>query len=163
MRAEALPELLRATGLRVTAPRVMVLQALAAQPHSTAEAILTRSRAGHGALSTQGAYNVLAACCEAGIVRRIQPAGSPALYELRVGDNHHHLVCRRCGQVQDVECRTATAPCLGTADDLGYEIDEAEVLYWGICPDCQARPEISPPPATDRPPDPQRGDIDVRQ
>jgi Fur family transcriptional regulator, stress-responsive regulator len=143
MRAEELPELLRTAGLRVTAPRVMVLRALAERPHSTADAVISAARAESGTISTQGAYNVLAACCDAGIVRRIQPAGSPALYELRVGDNHHHLVCRQCGSVRDVDCATDATPCLTVDDPMGYEIDEAEVVYWGHCPDCLARSHAS--------------------
>jgi Fe2+ or Zn2+ uptake regulation protein len=139
--------LLRAAGLRVTAPRTIVLKALAERPHAAADDVLAAARAELGAVSTQGVYNVLHDCCEAGIVRRIQPAGSPARYELRVGDNHHHMVCRRCGSVRDVDCAVGEAPCLDPADDLDFVIDEAEVVYWGICPDCQAAAdgESSPP------------------
>lgn len=138
LRPEEPVELLRAAGLRVTAPRVMVLRALADRPHSTADTLISAARADIGAVSTQGVYNVLGICCDAGIVRRIQPAGSPALYELRVGDNHHHMVCRRCGSVRDVDCAVGEAPCLEPADRLGFELDEAEVVFWGVCPECQA-------------------------
>lgn len=155
MRAEDLPDLLRTAGLRVTAPRVMVLRALADRPHSTADTVISAARAESGTISTQGAYNVLAACCEAGIVRRIQPAGSPALYELRVGDNHHHLVCRTCGEVRDVDCPAGATPCLTPDDTRGYDIDEAEVVYWGHCPTCLPRSHASPNGARRRP-EPER-------
>jgi Fe2+ or Zn2+ uptake regulation protein len=131
-------QLLRAAGLRVTAPRAIVLRALAERPHARADALIAAARAELGAVSTQGVYNVLRDCCEAGIVRRIEPAGSPALYELRVGDNHHHMVCRRCNAVHDVDCAVGEAPCLEPADRLGFVVDEAEVVYWGVCPACRA-------------------------
>lgn len=131
-------ELLRAAGLRVTAPRAIVLRALAERPHASADALIAAARAELGAVSTQGVYNVLRDCCQAGIVRRIEPAGSPALYELRVSDNHHHMVCRRCTSVHDVDCAVGEAPCLEPADHLGFVIDEAEVVYWGVCPACRA-------------------------
>ena len=130
-------ELLRAAGLRVTAPRVIVLRALAARPHASADVIVSAARAELGAVSGQGVYNVLRDCSEAGIVRRIQSAGAPALYELRVRDNHHHVVCRRCRAVRDVDCAGGEAPCLEPAQRLGYEVDEAEVIYWGVCPQCR--------------------------
>ena len=129
--------LLRGAGLRVTAPRVIVLRALAERPHASADALLAAARAELGAVSTQGVYDVLRVCCDAGIVRRIEPAGAPALYELRVGDNHHHLVCRRCRTVVDVDCAVGGAPCLAPSDRQGFEVDEAEVVYWGLCPDCR--------------------------
>jgi Fur family transcriptional regulator, stress-responsive regulator len=131
-------ELLRTAGLRVTAPRAVVLGALAEHPHAPADTLIAAVRAQLGAVSTQGVYNVLRACCDAGIVRRIQPAGSAALYELRVGDNHHHMVCRRCSSVHDVDCAVGEAPCLAPADDLGFVVDEAEIVYWGVCPACRA-------------------------
>ena len=134
-------ELLRGAGLRVTAPRVIVLRALAARPHAAADELIAAARAELGAVSIQGAYNVLNDCRQAGIVRRIQPAGSPALYELRVGDNHHHLVCRGCGAVHDVDCAVGEAPCLEPSDGLGFEIDEAEVIYRGMCPECRGTRE----------------------
>jgi Fur family transcriptional regulator, stress-responsive regulator len=128
---------LRRAGLRVTAPRLAVLTALAeGAPHSSVDdvVIAVRERLGDG--SAQTVYNVLRTLTDAGLVRRIEPAGRPGLYELRVGDNHHHVVCRRCGAIGDVECAVGHSPCLTAADDLGYEIDEAEVIYWGRCPDC---------------------------
>ncbi|WP_029373495.1 Fur family transcriptional regulator [Mycobacterium sp. UM_WWY] len=129
---------LRAVGLRVTAPRVAVLEALADQPHATADDLATRVRRSLGSVSTQAVYDVLRACVTAGLVRRIEPAGSSARYETRAGDNHHHLVCRVCGRVTDVECVVGPAPCLEPADVDGFTVDEAEVVFWGVCPDCQA-------------------------
>jgi Fur family ferric uptake transcriptional regulator len=131
-------QLLRESGLRITAPRVMVLRVLADRPHAATDAIIEAVRAELGAVSTQGVYDVLRACTDAGIVRRIQPAGGPSRYELRVGDNHHHLVCRRCGVVNDVDCAVGEAPCLAPSDHLGFDVDEAEVVFWGVCPDCRA-------------------------
>ena len=131
-------ELLREAGLRITAPRVMVLRVLADRPHAAADAIIEAVRAELGAVSTQGVYDVLRVCSDVGIVRRIQPAGGPARYELRVGDNHHHLVCRRCGAVSDVDCAVGEAPCLAPSDHVGFDVDEAEVVFWGSCPDCRA-------------------------
>jgi Fur family ferric uptake transcriptional regulator len=129
--------LLRAAGLRVTAPRVMVLRVLATRPHVSADVVLELVRSEYGAVSAQGVYDVLRICAEAGIVRRIEPAGAPALYEMRVGDNHHHLVCRVCGAVADVDCAVGRVPCLEPNDALGFDVDEAEVVYWGTCPACQ--------------------------
>ena len=143
-RSDSSTELLRTAGLRVTAPRVMVLRVLAERPHAAADAVIDAVRSELGAVSTQGVYDVLRACSEAGIVRRIQPAGGPARYELRVGDNHHHLVCRRCGSVNDVDCVVGEAPCLEPSDHLGFDVDEAEVVFWGVCPDCK-RGEPNPP------------------
>ena len=131
-------ELLREAGLRITAPRVMVLRVLADRPHAAADAIIEAVRAELGAVSTQGVYDVLRVCSDVGIVRRIQPAGGPARYELRVGDNHHHLVCRRCGAVSDVDCAVGEAPCLAPSDHGGFDVDEAEVVFWGACPECRA-------------------------
>jgi Fur family ferric uptake transcriptional regulator len=128
--------LLREHGLQVTAQRLAVLRVAAARPHSTAEEVYTRVRAELGAISRQAVYGALTALAERGLLRRIQPAGSPARYEDRVGDNHHHLVCRVCGRMVDVDCAVGRAPCLTAGDDGGYEIDEAEVVYWGRCPDC---------------------------
>lgn len=129
--------LLRAVGLRVTAPRVAVLEALAAEPHSTADDVAGRVRQDLGSVSTQAVYDVLRACVNAGLVRRIEPAGSSARYETRTGDNHHHLVCRVCGRVADVDCAVGEAPCLEPSDLGGFTVDEAEVVFWGLCPDCQ--------------------------
>lgn len=141
--------LLKSAGLRVTAPRVIVLRALAARPHAAADAIVAAARAELGAVSTQGVYDVLRVCGDAGIVRRIQPAGSPARYELRVGDDHHHMVCRSCGTVHDVDCTVGEAPCLEPSDRLGFAIDEAEVVFWGACADCRAGGEAEGDRAAD--------------
>jgi Fur family ferric uptake transcriptional regulator len=129
-------ELLRTAGLRVTAPRTAVLRALSARPHATADDLATAVRTAAGAVSTQAVYDVLRACTEASIVRRIEPAGSSARYELRVRDNHHHAVCRACGAVADVDCAVGQVPCLDPSEHHGFVIDEAEVIYWGQCPDC---------------------------
>ena len=129
---------LRAAGLRVTAPRVAVLRILAERPHSAADDLAVAMRSELGAVSNQAVYDVLRALGGAGLVRRIEPAGHPARYELRTGDNHHHLVCRLCGQVADVDCAVGYTPCLDASDRRGYDIDEAEVIYWGTCPACQA-------------------------
>lgn len=105
-------------------------------PHSDTEAIIRLARAELGSVSHQAVYDVLRALTEAGLLRRIQPAGSVARYEARVGDNHHHVVCRTCGDIQDVDCAVGDAPCLTASDDAGFSIDEAEVVYWGRCPAC---------------------------
>jgi len=128
--------LLRQHGLQVTAQRLAVLRAVSDRPHRTADDIYTIVRAELGAISRQAVYDALGALSEKGLVRRIQPAGSPASYEDRVGDNHHHLICRACGRMVDVDCAVGYTPCLTAADSSGYEIDEAEVIYWGRCPDC---------------------------
>jgi Fe2+ or Zn2+ uptake regulation protein len=133
--------LLREHGLQVTAQRLAVLRAVADRSHSTADDIDKAVRAEIGAISRQAVYDALAVLTEKGVLRRIQPAGSPARYENRVGDNHHHIVCRACGAMGDVDCAVGHAPCLTAADDLGYEINEAEVIYWGHCPDCVAASE----------------------
>lgn len=133
-------DLLRAQGLQVTAQRLAVLRAVSAHPHVTADAVAESARGDIGAISRQSVYDALNTLVEAGIVRRIQPAGSPARFETRVGDNHHHLVCRDCGDVVDVDCAVGYAPCLTAADDRGFEIDEAEVSYWGRCPACASQP-----------------------
>ena len=132
--------LLRSAGLRVTSARLGVLEALDRRPHSDTEAIIADVREGFGSVSPQAAYNVLATLCASGIARRIEPAGSLALYELRVADNHHHVVCRRCSAVGDVDCAVGERPCLTPSDAQGYILDEAEVTYWGICPACQTSP-----------------------
>jgi Fur family ferric uptake transcriptional regulator len=130
--------LLREHGLQVTAQRLAVLRAVADRPHSTADDIDSLVRAGIGAISRQAVYDALGTLTEKGVLRRIQPAGSPARYENRVGDNHHHLICRSCNRMVDVDCAVGETPCLTAADDSGYEIDEAEVTYWGRCPECLA-------------------------
>jgi Fur family transcriptional regulator, stress-responsive regulator len=128
---------LRAHDLRVTAPRLAVLAVLAELPaHVTVDQVADRARARIGALSTQAVYDIMGAFHGAGIVRRIAPAGSPALFETRVGDNHHHLVCRGCGKTIDVDCVVGEAPCLTPASAAGYRIDETEITFWGRCPDC---------------------------
>ncbi|HLY81875.1 MAG TPA: Fur family transcriptional regulator [Acidimicrobiales bacterium] len=130
--------LLRWHGLQVTAQRLAVLRAVSDRPHSTADDIYMAVRAEIGAISRQAVYDALGALTEKGLLRRIQPARSPARYEDRVGDNHHHLICRTCSRMVDVDCAVGYTPCLTAADDSGYEIDEAEVIYWGRCPDCVA-------------------------
>jgi Fur family ferric uptake transcriptional regulator len=122
--------------MHVTAQRLAVLRAVTAGPHGTADDIDKVVRAEIGAISRQAVYDALAALTEKGLLRRIQPPGSPARYEDRVGDNHHHLICRTCRRMVDVDCAVGDTPCLTAADDSGYEIDEAEVVYWGRCPDC---------------------------
>ena len=130
--------LLRQHGLQVTAQRLAVLRAASDHPHSTADDIGDVVRGEIGAISRQAVYDALATLIDKGLLRRIQPAGSPARYEDRVGDNHHHLICRACGRMVDVDCAVGDTPCLTAADDSGYEVDEAEVIYWGRCPECVA-------------------------
>ena len=132
-------DVLRSHGLQVTAQRVAVLAAVSRQPHGTADDIAQLVRAEIGVISRQAVYDALAVLADKGLVRRIQPAGSPARYEDRTGDNHHHLICRTCGRMVDVDCAVGAAPCLTPSDDAGYEVDEAEVVYWGHCPSCLAR------------------------
>jgi Fur family transcriptional regulator, stress-responsive regulator len=136
-------EALRAARLRVTAPRLGVMLALAARPHSDTDSVIRCVRRDLGSVSAQAVYNVLAALLEVGLVRRIEPAGSPALYELRVGDNHHHIVCRTCGATTDVDCAVGRRPCLTPAETRGYVLDEAEVTFWGLCPECQNKEDHS--------------------
>lgn len=131
-------DLLAKHGLQVTPQRLTVLGVVADHPHVTADRIAELVRARIGAISRQAVYNVLGVLVERGVLRRIQPLGSPSLYETRVGDNHHHLICRACGRVVDIDCAVGSAPCLQVADDRGYRIDEAEVIYWGRCPACLA-------------------------
>lgn len=135
--------MLRAASLRVTAPRLAVLTAVHQHPHADTDTILSRVRATLGAVSQQAVYDVLRALTSAGLLRRIQPMGTVARYETRVGDNHHHLVCRSCGVIVDVECAVGDAPCLTPLDDRGFVVDEAEVIYWGRCPDCTTSPSLS--------------------
>ncbi|MEU0245663.1 Fur family transcriptional regulator [Streptomyces sp. NPDC006235] len=129
-------EELRGAGLRVTAARVALLQAVREGDHLGAEAIASEVRGRVGHISVQAVYEGLHALTAAGLIRRLDPPGSPALYEGRVGDNHHHLVCRSCGAVADVDCAVGHAPCLTASDDRGFAVDEAEVIYWGLCPAC---------------------------
>ncbi|WP_067491019.1 Fur family transcriptional regulator [Actinomadura hibisca] len=135
---------LRGAGLRVTAARVAILDTVRAGHHLDVETITggVRDRVGH--VSTQAVYEALHALTAAGLVRRIEPAGSPARFEGRVGDNHHHLVCRRCGAVEDVDCAVGHAPCLDPSDAAGFLVDEADVTYWGLCPACRADTAHSP-------------------
>ncbi len=130
--------MLRDAALRVTRPRVAVLSAVHDLPHADTDSIIGAVRSNLGVVSHQAVYDVLHALTGAGLVRRIQPLGSVARYEARVGDNHHHVVCRSCGAIADVDCAVGETPCLTAADDSGFEIDEAEVIYWGRCPDCVA-------------------------
>jgi Fur family ferric uptake transcriptional regulator len=139
--------LLRSVGLRVTATRLAVLEALARRSHADTDTVIGEVRGVLGAVSPQAVYNVLAAFVDTGIARRIEPAGSAALYELRVADNHHHVVCRTCGAVRDVDCALGRRPCLTPSDTHGYVLDEAEVTYWGLCPACQTTPCQTTPSA----------------
>jgi Fur family ferric uptake transcriptional regulator len=128
--------MLRGAGLRVTRPRVAVLTTVHQYPHADTDSIIGSVRAQHGEVSHQAVYDVLRALTTTGLVRRIEPAGSPARYEARVGDNHHHVVCRSCGAIADVDCAVGETPCLTASDDRGFLIDEAEVVYWGLCQEC---------------------------
>ncbi|MEP7180119.1 MAG: Fur family transcriptional regulator [Pseudonocardiales bacterium] len=130
--------LLRGAALRVTRPRVAVLSAVYGHPHADTDQIMGVAREDLGEVSHQAVYDVLRALTVAGLVRRIEPAGSVARYESRVGDNHHHIVCRSCGAIADVDCAVGTTPCLTASNDQGFAIDEAEVTYWGLCPGCFA-------------------------
>ena len=131
--------LLRQRGIQVTAQRLAVFRAVGNQPHITADGVADVVRAEIGAISLQSVYDALGVLVDEGLIRRIQPAGSAARFEDRIGDNHHHLICRTCGRLVDVDCATGAAPCLTASDDKGYEIDEAEVAYWGRCPECLAK------------------------
>src|SRR5215217_1272807 len=133
-----LADLLRRHGVQVTAQRLAVLRSVSIRPHGTTEDIAEVVRSEIGAISRQAVYDALGVLVDHDLIRRIQPAGSPARYEDRVGDNHHHLICRTCGRMVDVDCAVGDTPCLTAADDSGYEVDEAEVIYWGRCPECVA-------------------------
>jgi Fur family ferric uptake transcriptional regulator len=143
---------LRAAGLRVTRPRLAVLAAVRAEPHLDTKALIGAARARLGAVSHQAVYDVLSALVDTGLVRRIQPEGSDARYEARVGDNHPHVVCRHCGAIADVDCAVGAAPCLTPTADAGFVVDEAEVFYWGLCPSCAAgrSPAIPDRPRAER-------------
>lgn len=136
--------LLRNAQLRVTRPRTAVIDELYRHPHTDADDVAAAVRMRLGKVSRQAIYDVLHALTDARIVRRIEPAGSPALYELHTGDNHHHLVCRRCGRVADVDCAVGAAPCLEPSQTHGFAIDEAEVVFWGLCPECRTA-DATPP------------------
>ncbi|MBX7456539.1 transcriptional repressor [Mycolicibacterium sp. 3033] len=127
---------LKSAGLRVTRPRIAVMHAVEKHPHADTEDIIAAARGRQPDISRQTVYDALNALTATGLVRRIQPAGHLARYEARVGDNHHHIVCRSCGVVADVDCAVGEAPCLTASDDLGFDVDEAEVIFWGLCPDC---------------------------
>lgn len=129
--------LLREHGIYVTAQRLAVLRVVGTQPHTTAEAVHQAVRGEIGAISRQSVYDTLNTLSDLGLLRRIQPTGSPALHEARTGDNHHHVICRTCGRVDDVDCAVGERPCLTASQAHGFDIDEAEVVYWGVCPDCQ--------------------------
>jgi len=132
-------DVLRHHGIQVTAQRLAVWRSVTAQPHITADGVAQVVRAGIGAISQQSVYDALSVLVAGGLIRRIQPAGSPARFEARVGDNHHHVICRLCGRTDDVDCAVGYAPCLTADNDKGYHIDEAEVIYWGRCPECASR------------------------
>ena len=131
--------LLRERGIQVTAQRLAVLRVVSSHPHITADGVAESVRTEIGAISRQSVYDALGLLVAEGLIRRIQPAGSPARFEARVGDNHHHVICRECGKTSDVDCAVGEAPCLTALDDRGYQIDEAEVIYWGRCPECVSR------------------------
>jgi Fur family ferric uptake transcriptional regulator len=140
--------LLRGADLRVTRPRLAVLRAVRRHPHADTGSVLAAVRLEEPAVSHQAVYDVLGVLSESGLVRRIQPAGSVARYELRVGDNHHHVVCRSCGEVADVDCAVGVRPCLDASDTHGFVIDEAEVTYWGTCPSCSTTSPTTSPTAS---------------
>ncbi|MGX7678554.1 Fur family transcriptional regulator [Jatrophihabitans sp. DSM 45814] len=135
-KASGFEDILRQAGLRVTRPRVAVLEAVHERPHADTDSIIRATRRSLGQVSHQAVYDVLDALTVAGLVRRFQPMGAVARYEGRIGDNHHHVVCRSCGAIADVDCAVGEIPCLTAADDSGYQIDEAEVIYWGRCSQC---------------------------
>ncbi len=136
-------QLLREHGLQVTAQRLAIMKAVSSRPHATADDVIDDVRSVIGSISRQAVYDTLGAFVEKNLVRRIQPAGSAARYEDRVNDNHHHLICRGCGTTFDIDCAVGATPCLTAADDHDFEIDEAEVIFWGRCPSCQNRPQNS--------------------
>lgn len=143
-----LEQLLRTHGLQVTAQRLALLRAVGSHPHATADELTEDVRAVIGSVSRQAVYDALGVLSEKKLIRRIQPSGSPARFEDRVGDNHHHLICRGCRQMFDIDCAVGEAPCLTADDDHGFEIDEAEVIYWGRCPACRTGDtDAAPAPA----------------
>jgi Fe2+ or Zn2+ uptake regulation protein len=133
-------ELLRQHGIQITAQRLAVVRVVTSPPRVTTDAVGEAVWSVIGAISRQSVYDTLGLLVAKGLIRRIQPAGSPARFEARVGDNHHHVICRVCGRTADVNCAVGSAPCLTAIDDMGYEIDEAEVIYWGRCPECASKP-----------------------
>lgn len=134
---DAVEQLLRQHGVQVTAQRLAIMRALSARPHATADDLTDDVRAVIGTISRQAVYDTLGVLVDRNLIRRIQPAGSAARFEDRIGDNHHHLICRSCGSMFDIDCAVGTVPCLTAHDDHGFEIDEAEVIYWGRCPGCR--------------------------
>jgi Fur family ferric uptake transcriptional regulator len=139
-------ERLRSVGLRVTAPRLAVLRELEHHAHADVDTLVAAVRARHHTVSTQAVYDVLRVLTSHGLTRRIEPSGSPARFENRVGDNHHHVVCRSCGAIGDVDCVVGAAPCLEPGDLNGFTVDEAEVVFWGMCPQCRVTPHTPQPP-----------------
>ncbi len=139
-------ERLRSAGLRVTAPRLAVLRELEGHAHADVDTLVRAVRERHHTVSTQAVYDVLRVLTAHGLTRRIEPSGSPARFENRVGDNHHHVVCRACGAIGDVDCVVGAAPCLEPGDQNGFTVDEAEVVFWGMCPQCRATPHTPQPP-----------------
>ncbi len=146
--------LLRERGIYVTAQRLAVLRVVGDRPHVTAEVVLQGVRDEIGSISRQSVYDTLNTLTDLGLLRRIQPMGSPARYETRTGDNHHHLICRGCGRVVDIDCAVGERPCLTVSEAHGFDIDEAEVIYWGRCPSCRSDADPTPPV----PPTTQRGE-----
>lgn len=144
MSATDIPQMLRQHGLNVTAQRVAVMRALAEHPHATADVVESVVRSVIGTVSRQAVYDALGTLTERGLLRRIQPANSSARYETRTGDNHHHVVCRRCRRMEDVDCAVGYRPCLEPSDAHGFEVDEAEVIYWGRCSECAAAADSTP-------------------
>ncbi len=147
--------ILRRHGVHVTAQRLAVMRAVSERPHSTADEIDKAVRADLGAVSRQAVYDALTTLTDKGLLRRIRPAGYPARYEDRVGDNHHHLICRTCTRMVDVDCAVGATPCLTAADESGYEVDEAEVIYWGRCPECVSGTSVAPAIESTQPPPPK--------
>ena len=145
---EEVQHLLRSNGLHVTAQRIAVMRAVSARRHATAEQLTDDIRSMLGTVSRQAVYDALGVLVDRNLLRRIEPAGSPARYEDRVGDNHHHLICRSCGVTVDVDCAVGAVPCLTASDDHGFEIDEAEVIYWGTCATCRATTPSTTTPST---------------
>jgi Fur family ferric uptake transcriptional regulator len=135
--SDAVDQLLRRHGVQVTAQRLAIMRAVTTRPHATADELTDDVRGAIGSISRQAVYDTLGVLVDRNLVRRIQPAGSAARFENRVGDNHHHLICRACGTTFDIDCAVGAVPCLTAEDDHGFEIDEAEVIYWGRCPSCR--------------------------
>ena len=141
-------QLLKDHGLQVTAQRLAILRAVSSRPHGTADELIGDVRSVIGSISRQAVYDTLSILAETNLIRRIQPAGSAARYEDRVGDNHHHLICRGCGMTFDIDCAVGAAPCLVAGHDHGFEIDEAEVIFWGRCPSCRKSDPVGDPAST---------------